>query len=182
MVDDLESKELEQKEGDLSLKPLPCPFCKIPAEILFDAVEGDTYGLFLIHHREDKCGLHKFGFYRYKTKAEAINHWNTRADNGLANLVNTLTDENSKLRYAGYEAAKQLTATQQALDSAVEALVYIQEYIEGMTGLKPQGLAAISPDNPKGLSDYCDLGAEDLVKIHVAIQTALGTALANIKG
>lgn len=91
------SKELEQKGGDLSDKLLPCPFCN-PGSVKLSNATPYAYPPFSVACR--RCGIKIGG---YTAKEEAIKAWNTRAP------------------------SEQLTTTQQALDSAVEAL---KEYAE----------------------------------------------------
>ncbi len=67
------------------MKLLPCPFCGGEIHILEEGMHTDALGMFMLYHgdgQKGKCGLHSsgFGFAYYKTKQEAADHWNTRAD------------------------------------------------------------------------------------------------------
>lgn len=88
-----EPKELEEQKGDLSDKLLPCPFCDSVADYITMTFVNDNKQHWVVC----KCNIRTA---QYNTKDDAIKAWNTRAP------------------------SKQLTttATQQALDTAVEAL------------------------------------------------------------
>lgn len=111
------SKELEEQKGeDLSGKLLPCPFCGRDAKMQ-KGESREWYSAYCPQYdeyeQETDCIASPESHECYDTEIEAIRAWNTRPKT-----------------YYWKEAAKlseQLTATQQKLDSAVEALKAIAE-------------------------------------------------------